>query len=118
MTAKLSTHILDTYHGVPASGVNWLLEYLTPQDQWKKISNGTTNLDGRTDEALISGDLLKTGLYKLSFNIGNYFSNKNVQLDQPPFLEQVVIEVNLIAGQSYHVPLLCSPWSYSTYRGS
>ena len=118
MTAKLTTHVLDTYHGKPASGVCWTLELKSPAGEWSQISTGSTNADGRTGGPLVSGKDLITGCYRLRFGVANYFSSKGVQLSEPPFLGEVVLEVNLVAGERYHVPLLCSPWSYSTYRGS
>mgnify|MGYP006234289073 CR=1 FL=1 len=118
MTAKLTTHVLDTYHGKPASGVCWILEFKSLEGGWNQISAGTTNEDGRTGGALIAGGALITGCYRLRFDVASYFSSNGVQLSEPPFLAEVVLQVNLVAGESYHVPLLCSPWSYSTYRGS
>ena len=112
MNAKLTTHVLDTYHGKPASGVIWTLEFEESKGNWHQISAGTSS------EAIISGEALITGSYRLSFDIASYYSRMSVQLSDPPFLGQVVLQVNLVKGESYHVPLLCSPWSYSTYRGS
>ncbi len=118
MTAKLSTHILDTYHGGPAGGVAYRLDFRDATGEWRCLSEGSTNADGRTDAPLLSGDALATGTYRLSFQIGAYFSGRGLALPEPPFLDEVVLQVNLQAGASYHVPLLTSPWSYSTYRGS
>ena len=118
MTAKLTTHVLDTYHGKPAYGICWILEFKSPKGDWRQISSGTTNEEGRTSGTIISGEELKTGSYRLIYEVSSYFNSMGVQLSDPPFLGQVVIQVNLVAGESYHVPLLCSPWSYSTYRGS
>ena len=118
MTAKLTTHVLDTYHGKPATGVCWTLELKSPAGEWSQISAGSTNEDGRTSGPLISSEALITGSYRLRFDVAKYFSSHGVQLSEPPFLGEVVLEGNLVAGESYHVPLLCSPWSYSTYRGS
>ena len=118
MTAKLTTHVLDTYHGKPASGVSWTLELEEPVGSWYKISTGLTNEDGRSSEAIISGEAMITGTYRLTFDIASYYSRMGVQLSDPPFLGKVVLQVNLVQGECYHVPLLCSPWSYSTYRGS
>ena len=118
MTAKLTTHVLDTYHGKPASGVNWTLELKEQDGGWHQLSLGSTNENGRTSEAIIKGNALITGSYRLSFDIAKYFSRMGAQLTDPPFLDQVVLQINLIKGESYLIPLLCSPWSYSTYRGS
>jgi hydroxyisourate hydrolase len=117
MAGKLSTHVLDTYKGRPASAVAWSLEYLQA-GAWMHLSGGVTNQDGRTDDPLLLGDALRTGSYRLIFEIGAYFEAEAVVLPEPPFLGQVVLQVNLLAGEQYHVPLLTSPWSYSTYRGS
>ena len=67
---------------------------------------------------VIAGEAIITGTYRLTFDIAGYFSRMGVQLSDPPFLGKVVLQVNLVQGEAYHVPLLCSPWSYSTYRGS
>lgn len=118
MSGKLSTHILDTYHGAPAGGVFWSLDYLGGCGEWMRIGEGVTNRDGRTDEPLLIGEAMKTGKYRLTFGVGAYFEKRGVKLPEPAFLDEVVLQVSLLAGESYHVPLLASPWSYSTYRGS
>lgn len=117
MPGKLSTHVLDTYSGHPASGVSWRL-YYEDSSSWDCLSEGVTNQDGRTDGLLLEGDALRTGTYRLVFDVGSYFSTQGLTLPEPVFLGEVVLQVNLIAGENYHVPLLTSPWSYSTYRGS
>jgi len=118
MAGKLSTHVLDTYKGAPASGVAWALEYFSEPDGWIRLGEGLTNRDGRTDEPLLLDDALKTGQYRLVFEVGAYFEGQGVPLPKPAFLDEVILQVSLVAGESYHVPLLTSPWSYSTYRGS
>ena len=118
MAGKLSTHILDTYKGAPACGVGWALDFFNESGQWIRLDSGITNSDGRTDAPLLLDDALKTGKYRLVFEIGAYFEGQGVPLPQPAFLDEVVLQVSLLAGESYHVPLLTSPWSYSTYRGS
>lgn len=118
MTAKLSTHVLDTYHGGPAGGVAWKLETASGLQAWTVLLEGQTNADGRTDRPLLEGDALTTGAYRLTFSVGAYFRSRGLELPEPPFLDEVVLQVSLQAGESYHVPLLTSPWSYSTYRGS
>lgn len=118
MSGKLSTHVLDTYHGCPAEGVAWMLSFKDESGRWTSLSEGVTNADGRTDSALLLGDDLKTGSYRIAFQVGAYYASKGVSLPEPAFLDEVLLQVNLIAGESYHVPLLTSPWSYSTYRGS
>ena len=82
------------------------------------IATSETNTDGRTDAPLLEGHSLQSGTYELEFDIGSYFLSQDVGCSDPPFLGTVVIRVTLEAGQDYHVPLLASPWSYSTYRGS
>ena len=112
----LTTHILDTAHGAPAAGVDIRLYALG--DGRVLLASAVTNSDGRTDHALVDDDALRTGSYELEFDIGGYFESLGHGLAEPPFLGTVVIRVTLIAGQHYHVPLLVSPWGYSTYRGS
>lgn len=111
----LTTHILDTANGGPAVGVDVRLYELGKTRNL--LTSAVTNSDGRTDRALI-GDDLRTGSYELEFDVGAYFESQGHALAEPPFLGTVVIRVALVAGQHYHVPLLVSPWSYSTYRGS
>ena len=118
MNAKLSTHVLDTHSGCPAANVPWKLEFLSADQQWIELGTGVTNADGRTDAPLLLDEKLKTGKYRLSFSVAEYYRNLQTELAEPPFLDEVPIIVNLSAGQSYHVPLLVTPWSYSTYRGS
>ncbi len=114
--AKLSTHILDTVHGQPAAGVAVRL-YRVENERTLLVST-ETNTDGRTDRPLLEGDALETGHYELAFDIGDYFDRLGADLAEPRFLDTVVIRCALCAGESYHVPLIASPWSYSTYRGS
>ena len=111
----LTTHILDTANGRPAAGVDIRLYELG--ETRNLLASAVTNSDGRTDDALIDGEF-RTGSYELEFDVGPYFESQGAALAEPPFLGTVVIRVALIAGQHYHVPLLVSPWSYSTYRGS
>ena len=115
--AKLSTHILDTVHGQPAANV---LVELFAQDgaAVRLLVSARTNADGRTDKPLLEGEAVARGRYRLVFHIGDYFRARGVKLAEPPFVDAVPVEFGLEAGGSYHVPLLCSPWSYSTYRGS
>ena len=112
----LTTHVLDTASGTPAAGVDVRLYALG--DERVLLAAAVTNTDGRTDGALMEDDALQTGGYELEFDIGSYFASQGQALADPPFLGTVVIRVTLVAGQHYHVPLLVSPWSYSTYRGS
>ena len=113
---RLSTHILDTASGKPAANVDIRL-YAVNSDRELRASL-TSNSDGRTDEPLLEGDALQTGTYELEFDVGSYFSAQGVQTSSPAFLTTVVIRFSILAEENYHVPLLVSPWSYSTYRGS
>ncbi|MBX7158236.1 MAG: hydroxyisourate hydrolase [Verrucomicrobiae bacterium] len=119
MAAKLSTHVLDTVHGKPAAGVRIEL-WQYQGDQRKLLKTVQTNQDGRTDAPLLNENEMKVGRYELVFDVAGYFSTKaSTLLVQPPFLDQVPIRFNISdASASYHVPLLASPWAYSTYRGS
>ena len=85
MTAKLTTHVLDTYNGKPASGVCWKLEFKNSAGVWSQISAGSTNEDGRSAGSLITSEALITGSYRLKFDVANYFSRHGVQLSEPPF---------------------------------
>jgi 5-hydroxyisourate hydrolase len=119
---RLSTHVLDTTLGVPAKGVAIDL-YRLPNpgsgDERLHIKSVVTNSEGRTVEPLLSADRLETGVYELTFQAGNYFRALGVALTSPPFLDEIVIRFGLADPHgNYHVPLLLSPHSYSTYRGS
>ncbi|CAM3767953.1 hydroxyisourate hydrolase [Vibrio aquimaris] len=111
---KLTTHVLDTMKGRPAAGIR--IEIYRQEDQcWTKIDTVVTNQDGRTDEALLQGNEYKTGKYQLIFYVGEYFA----QNEDPNFLDDIVIRFGLSDPTSHmHVPLLVSPYSFSSYRGS
>jgi 5-hydroxyisourate hydrolase len=112
--ARLSTHVLDTSRGKPAQGVAIDLRFCG-----NLVKTAVTNMDGRTDQPLVSGDRLETGIYELTFHAGDYFRSAGIQLADPPFLDDVVIRFGVADPQgNYHVPLLLSPYGYSTYRGS
>ena len=113
---RLSTHVLDTAQGVPGQGVSVKLFSLVGDRHL--IASTTTNADGRTDDPLLNEETFRAGRYELEFAVGAYFRNSDLPSTEPPFLDDVVIRVTLAEGQNYHVPLLVSPWSYSTYRGS
>lgn len=119
---KLSTHILDIANGQPAAGVGYRLLRLTTQaetTQRTEIRSGYTNADGRTDMPLLKDAELLTGTYELEFDVADYYRAMNHELPTPAFIEVAVIRFGIAdAETSYHVPLLMSPWSYSTYRGS
>lgn len=109
--------MLDTYHGTPAAGVP--VELARLGNMRETLVRTRTNDQGRCTEPLLSGDTMQPGQYELAFDIEAYFRGKGVTLPQPPFLSTVVIRIGIAdAGAHYHVPLLASPWSYSTYRGS
>jgi 5-hydroxyisourate hydrolase len=113
---RLTTHILDIAHGRPAAGV--LIELRRPM-QPAPIVTARTNADGRCDKPLLEGAALAAGEYELLFHIGDYFRGLGVALDAPAFLDKVPIRFGIAApDQHYHVPLVVSPWAYSTYRGS
>lgn len=116
--ARLSTHVLDLSQGKPAQYVTVDLHFCA-NAQRRLMKTTVTNSDGRTDEPLLSGDRLETGVYELTFHAGAYFRSAGAQLADPPFLDDVVIRFGIAdpAG-NYHVPLLLSPYGYSTYRGS
>jgi 5-hydroxyisourate hydrolase len=116
--SKLSTHVLDTARGRPAAGVAVVLS-VADGDDWRELARTTTNADGRTDAPLLSGDAVRPGRYRLTFAAGDYFRRLGVELPEPPFVDVVTLDFGLAeAGGHYHVPLLVSPWSWSTYRGS
>ena len=110
----LTTHVLDTMHGRPAAGVALRL-----LQAGQAIVRAVTNADGRCDCPLLVGDALKAGAYRLEFDVGAYYRGLGVALPEPAFLETVAIEFGVAdAAAHYHVPLLVSPFAYSTYRGS
>ncbi|MGL4573363.1 MAG: hydroxyisourate hydrolase [Burkholderiaceae bacterium] len=115
----LSTHVLDTAHGCPAAGMQVVL-YAVQGSTVTAIKKITLNHDGRNpDGPLLDNASLKPGAYRLTFDVAGYFRAKGVALPQPPFLDQVSLDFGIAqVDQHYHVPLLVSPWSYSTYRGS
>jgi 2-oxo-4-hydroxy-4-carboxy-5-ureidoimidazoline decarboxylase len=115
----LSTHVLDAYHGRPAPGVGLELLELSVSGEGRVIVSGATNGDGRTDRPLIDGRPLPIGRYELRFALGGYFARSGVVLPDPPFLDIVPVQFLIAEPEGhYHVPLLATPWSYSTYRGS
>jgi 5-hydroxyisourate hydrolase len=118
MLAKLSTHVLDTAHGCPASGMKIELWSLDGEDR-ELLITAKTNADGRTEQPLLSAEEMKPGQYEIIFFAGDYFAAKSPTLPKIRFLDKVPVRFGIAdAGASYHVPLLCSPWAYSTYRGS
>jgi 5-hydroxyisourate hydrolase len=115
---RLTTHVLDTANGCPAANVRVEL-YRLNENQKELITQSSTNHDGRLDKPLLEGDALEQGVYELIFHANEYFSALGAELPYPAFLQQVVIRFGVAdITAHYHVPLLVSPWSYSTYRGS
>ena len=114
---KLTTHVLDVYSGKPGKGISVELYYISNSER-KKITSVKLNNDGRADPPLVQGENFIKGKYELIFYIGDYFKNISAATDVP-FLDDVVIRFGISnPSEHYHVPLLVSPWSYSTYRGS
>ena len=115
---RLSTHVLDTVHGRPAAGVAVELYAVAGEDR-RLVTRATTNADGRTDAPLMAGETFRTGTYELVFHVGPYFRSSGMAAADPPFLDAVPVRFSIAEPDGhYHVPLLVSPWSYSTYRGS
>jgi len=116
---QLSTHVLDTYHGRPAAGVALELRELSVSGNDRVVMSGITNADGRTDQPLIGGRPIPIGRYELRFALGDYYVRSGVSLPDPPFLDIVPVRFSVAEPEGhYHVPLLATPWSYATYRGS
>lgn len=115
----LTTHILDNTQGIAASGVAIELYALEGDGSRTCLKQTTTNDDGRCDTALLEGAMFRAGCYELTFAVGEYFSKQGIALPQPRFLDVVVVRFGIADEDShYHVPLLVTPFSYSTYRGS
>ncbi len=115
---KLSTHVLNTASGLPASGVRIELQKFVGDDAIL-LKSVVTNADGRTDTLLLDADEIEVGEYELTFFVSDYFHKQGTDITDPPFLSRVPIRFGIAdASLGYHVPLLISPWSYSTYRGS
>lgn len=113
---RLTTHVLDIAQGIPAAGIALAL-YRAGDDA--PLLEGRTNRDGRADAPLLEGDALTLGTYELTFDVGAYFAGQPVNTDDPPFLTIVTLRFSVAdTAAHYHVPLLVSPWAYSTYRGS
>lgn len=120
MAGKLTTHVLDTARGCPAADVAielWMLDLHVDEKTLLKMV--TTNADGRTDDPLLADEDFKIGVYELIFEVGKYFAIHLDNLPKPFFLDRIPIQFGIANPKAhYHVPLLVSPWSYSTYRGS
>jgi 5-hydroxyisourate hydrolase len=115
---RLTTHVLDTASGKPAAGME--IEFSVREgDAYRPLKTIRTNADGRTDAPLLQGQEMAVGRYRLVFHVADYFARAGAKLPDPPFLDEVPLEFAISdAAAHYHVPLLTSPWSYTTYRGS
>ncbi|MCP4979568.1 MAG: hydroxyisourate hydrolase [Gammaproteobacteria bacterium] len=114
---RLTTHVLDTARGLPAAGVEIALYRVNSELQQLKCDR--TNADGRLNNPILDADEFITGVYELVFQAGEYFRGQDLEISEPLFVDEVVLRFGINdANQHYHVPLLVSPWAYSTYRGS
>lgn len=115
---RLTTHVLDAAHGCPGSAIQVEL-YRVQGQELSLVATALTNSDGRCDAPLLQGEDYRTGVYQLQFSAGDYYRARGTELASQAFLDVVVLRFGIDAGQDhYHVPLLLSPYSYSTYRGS
>jgi 5-hydroxyisourate hydrolase len=115
----LSTHVLDTAHGCPAAGMAITLQRVAADGSTHTVKHVVLNADGRADGRLLEGDAMAVGRWRLLFEVAPYFRARGVALPEPPFIDTVQIDFGIAdAAGHYHVPLLVSPWSHSTYRGS
>lgn len=115
MPGRLTTHVLDIARGRPAAGVALELARLDESSGRRVLKTARTNDDGRTDEPLLEEEVFERGVYEITFHVGEYFGEGN----DPPFLDRVPVRFGISDPNAhYHIPLLASPWSYSTYRGS
>lgn len=114
---RLTTHVLDTASGCPGAGI--VVTVYRLDGGRREIARTVTNDDGRCDRPLLEGDALQAGKYEIVFAAGDYFRARGLDLPEPPFVDEVALRFGIASpDQHYHVPLLVSPWSYSTYRGS
>jgi 5-hydroxyisourate hydrolase len=114
---RLTTHVLDVSAGIPAAGMR--IELHATDSASRVLADVRTNADGRCPAPLLQGEDFRAGRYSLVFHVSEYFAARGVQLPDPPFLDCVVVQFGIADPAShYHVPLLVTPWSYSTYRGS
>jgi 5-hydroxyisourate hydrolase len=116
---RLTTHVLDTASGAPAAGMELELSVLEGST-WRKLKALKTNAAGRTDEPLLEGAALKAGEYRLTFDVSSYYYRRlGTVLANPPFLDRVPLRFGIAdPAEHVHVPLLCTPWGYTTYKGS
>jgi 2-oxo-4-hydroxy-4-carboxy-5-ureidoimidazoline decarboxylase len=119
VNGRLSTHVLDTHSGKPAAGIAVELIELSELGESRVVTRTVTNSDGRTDAPLIGGRPVPIGSYELHFTVGKYFASRGVPLSDPPFLDHIPLRFSVSEPEGHlHVPLLVTPWSYATYRGS
>ena len=119
VAGRLSTHVLDTHSGKPAAGIAIELVELSELGASRVVTRAVTNSDGRTDQPLIGGRPVPIGRYELTFAVGDYFAGRQVPLSDPPFLDRIPLRFSVSEPEGHlHVPLLVTPWSYATYRGS
>jgi 2-oxo-4-hydroxy-4-carboxy-5-ureidoimidazoline decarboxylase len=119
VAGRLSTHVLDTHIGKPAAGIAVELVELAALGESRVITRTVTNSDGRTDAPLIGGRPVPIGRYELRFSVGKYFAARSVPMSDPPFLDEIPLRFAVSEPEGHlHVPLLVTPWSYATYRGS
>lgn len=114
---KLTTHVLDTAQGRPGAGIALRLFRVSGGGR-DLVKETVTNPDGRTDAPLLDGGEFPPGTWELEFDVAAYFASQSLAVDEPPFLDRVTLRFSTASDEHYHVPLLVSPWSYSTYRGS
>ena len=115
---RLTTHVLDTAAGRPAAGLRVRLWHLPGDAEPVLIGECNTDADGRTPAPLLQADAFRPGRYQLEFGVGDYFRATGTALPDPAFLDEVVVRFGIAGDRHYHVPLLVSPYGYSTYRGS
>ncbi|WP_375465838.1 hydroxyisourate hydrolase [uncultured Methylobacterium sp.] len=117
-TGRLTTHVLDTASGRPAGGMK-IDFYAKDGEGYRLVSSTQTNPDGRTDKPLLIGEAVKVGQYQIVFHVAEYYTKIGTKISDPPFLDTVPVQFSIFDAKAhYHVPLLTTPWSYSTYRGS
>jgi 2-oxo-4-hydroxy-4-carboxy-5-ureidoimidazoline decarboxylase len=111
--------VLDTHGGRPAAGIAVELVELSELGSSRVVTRTITNADGRTDQPLIGGRPVPIGRYELTFSVGKYFGERHVPMSDPPFLDKIPLRFSVSEPEGHlHVPLLVTPWSYATYRGS
>lgn len=116
---RLTTHVLDTLHGTPAAGLRVRLLRRAADDRFEPVRELALDADGRAGGPLLEGPALQPGRYRLVFSVAEYFAGRGVALPDPPFLDEVPVDFGIADARAhYHVPLLVTPWTYTTYRGS